>query len=108
MQFRVPAWYCLNRILLADFVVPDGFGIRVVHIFADFDAVDPRTKQSPGMAAALKLAKRLRAEGYTVIIHRPKRRETDFADEWFASNSVVAEPAPAVRREISDRSALPA
>jgi putative DNA primase/helicase len=105
MQFRVPAWYCLNRILLADFVVPEGSGIRAVHIFADFDAVDARTKQSPGMAAALKLAKRLRAGGYTVIIHRPKRRETDFADEWFASHSA---PASAIRREISDRSSLPA
>jgi putative DNA primase/helicase len=108
MQFGVPVWYCLNRILLADFVVPEGLGIRVVHIFADFDAVDVRTKQSPGMAAALKLAKRLRTEGYTVIIHRPKKRETDFADEWFGSHSGVAAPAPAIRREISSRSSLPA
>jgi putative DNA primase/helicase len=108
MQFGVPVWYCLNRILLADFVVPEGLGIRVVHIFADFDAVDARTKQSPGMAAALKLAKRLRTEGYTVIIHRPKKRETDFADEWFGSHSGVAAPAPAIRREISNRSSLPA
>ncbi|SAK57549.1 Zinc-binding domain of primase-helicase [Caballeronia temeraria] len=82
MQFGVPTWYCLNRILLADFVVPDGLGIRVVHIFADFDAIDPRTGKSPGVDAALKLAKRLRAEGYTAVIHRPKKRETDFADEW--------------------------
>ncbi|MFM0395153.1 hypothetical protein [Paraburkholderia phytofirmans] len=35
MKFRVPVWYCLNRALLSDFVVPEGLGIRVVHIFAD-------------------------------------------------------------------------
>jgi putative DNA primase/helicase len=100
MQFGVSVWYCLNRILLADFVVPDGLGIRVVHIFADFDAVDPRTGKSHGVDAALKLAKRLRAEGYTALILRPKKRETDFADEWFsacsAPGSAVAVPA---RRE---------
>lgn len=85
MLFGVPVWFCLNRILLADFVVPDGLGIRVVHVFADFDAVDPRTRKSPGVDAALTLAKRLRAEGFTAIVHRPKKRETDFADEWIAS-----------------------
>ncbi|MDT8842550.1 toprim domain-containing protein [Paraburkholderia fungorum] len=84
MKFRIPVWYCLNRALLSDFVVPEGLGIRVVHIFADFDAVDPRTRKSPGMDAALILAKRLRGEGYTVIVHRPRLRETDFADEWVA------------------------
>lgn len=87
MMFGVPVWYCLNRNLLSDFVVPEGLGIRVVHIFADFDAVDPRTRKSPGMDSALILAKRLRAEGYTVIIHRPKVRGTDFADEWLASSA---------------------
>ncbi|MFM0027484.1 primase-helicase zinc-binding domain-containing protein [Paraburkholderia madseniana] len=91
MKFGVPVWFCLNRILLSDFVVPEGLGIRVVHIFADFDAVDPKTRKSPGMDAALILAKRLRAEGYTVIVHRPKVRQTDFADEWFAS---CAAPLP--------------
>ena len=90
MQFGVPVWFCLNRVLLADFVVPDGLGIRVVHVFADFDAVDPRTKKSPGVDAALKLAKRLRAEGFTAIVHRPKKRETDFADEWAASRPTVS------------------
>jgi putative DNA primase/helicase len=85
MMFGVPVWYCLNRILLSDFVVPEGLGIRVVHIFADFDAVDPRTRKSPGMDAALNLAKRLRAEGYTAVIHRTKVRGTDFADEWLAT-----------------------
>src|SRR5204862_185707 len=78
MQFGVPVWFCLNRVLLADFAVPDGLGIRVVHVFADFDAVDPRTKKSPGVDAALKLAKRLRAEGFTAIVHRPKKREKSF------------------------------
>ena len=87
MQFGVPVWYCLNRILLADFVVPEGLGIRVVHIFADFDALDPRTGKSPGVDAALKLAKRLRTEGYRAMVHRPKKRDTDFADEWFASRA---------------------
>jgi putative DNA primase/helicase len=85
MLFGVPVWYCLNRVLLSDFVVPDGLGIRVVHIFADFDAVDPKTRKSPGMADALALARRLRADGYTAIVHRPKVRGTDFADEWLAS-----------------------
>jgi putative DNA primase/helicase len=103
MQFGVPVWYCLNRILLADFVVPDGLGIRVVHVFADFDAVDPRTGKSPGVDAALKLAKRLRAEGYTALIHRPKKRETDFADEWFSAHAVpcsaVAVPARRAEQE---------
>jgi putative DNA primase/helicase len=84
MLFGVPAWSCLNRILLAQFVVPEGLGIRVVHIYADFDNVDPKTGQSPGMAAALILAKRLRQEGFTVFIHRPRARGTDFTDEWAA------------------------
>ncbi|MDR5826020.1 primase-helicase zinc-binding domain-containing protein [Caballeronia sp. LZ043] len=89
MLFDVPVWYCLNRVLLADFVVPEGLGIRVVHIFADFDAVDPRTGKSPGVDAALRLAKRLRAERYTVMVHRPKKRGTDFANEWLVSDRIT-------------------
>jgi putative DNA primase/helicase len=84
MEIGVPAWNCLNRILLQQFVVPDGLGIRTVHIYADFDNIDPKTRQSPGMAAALVLAKRLRQEGFTVFIHRPRVRGTDFADQWVA------------------------
>ncbi|WGS55081.1 zinc-binding protein (plasmid) [Paraburkholderia sp. D15] len=87
METGVPVWYCLNRILLSQFVVPQGLGIRVVHIFVDFDEVDPRTGKSPGVAAGVELAKRLRAEGFTVIVHRPKRRGTDFADQWSAKFS---------------------
>ncbi|MCC8397267.1 zinc-binding protein [Paraburkholderia sp. MMS20-SJTR3] len=97
MLFGVPVWYCLNRVLLSDFVVPDGLGIRVVHIFADFDAVDPKTRKSPGMADALVLARRLRADGYTAIVHRPKVRGTDFADEWVATCSKPRSPAVPVR-----------
>jgi putative DNA primase/helicase len=82
MLFGVPVWYCLNRVLLQQFVVPEGFGIRVVHIFVDFDNVDPKTGKSPGVSAGIELAKRLRADGYTAIIHRPRARGTDFADEW--------------------------
>ncbi|MBR7551502.1 hypothetical protein KC220_23465, partial [Mycobacterium tuberculosis] len=41
MLFGVPMWYCLNRVLVSQFVVPEGLGIHTVHIFADFDAVDP-------------------------------------------------------------------
>jgi putative DNA primase/helicase len=82
METGVPVWYCLNRILLSKFVVPDGLGIKVVHIFMDFDHVDPKTRQSPGVSAGMSLAKRLRAEGYTVVLHRPKLRGTDFADQW--------------------------
>lgn len=103
MLFGVPVWYCLNRVLLADFVVPEGLGIRVVHIYADFDAVDPRTGKSPGVDAALQLAKRLRAEGYTPMVHRPKKRETDFADEWCASHRAHAPTsAVVVRRELRE------
>ena len=50
----------------------EGLGIKVVHIFVDFDKVDPKTSKSPGVAAGVELAKRLRAEGYIAIIHRPK------------------------------------
>ncbi len=82
MQFGVPAWYCLNRVLLSQFVVPDGLGIESVHIFADFDAIDPTTGKSPGMADALSLQKRLRQAGFKVVLHRPKVRGTDFCDEW--------------------------
>ena len=84
MLFGVPMWYCLNRVLVSQFVVPEGLGIHTVHIVADFDAVDPKTGKSPGMSDALTLAKRLRAEGFTVVIHRPKLRGTDFCDEWCA------------------------
>jgi putative DNA primase/helicase len=84
MQFGVPVWYCLNCILLRQFVVPEGLGIRVVHIFVDFDHVDPKTGKSPGMVAGVELAKRLKVEGYVAIIHRPKLRGTDFCDEWCA------------------------
>lgn len=82
MLFRVPTWSCLNRVLLSKFVVPQGLGIRTVHIFADFDKVDAKTGKSPGMADALALQKRLRIEGYNVLLHRPKVRGTDFCDEW--------------------------
>ncbi|HVI89347.1 MAG TPA: primase-helicase zinc-binding domain-containing protein [Dongiaceae bacterium] len=85
MLFGVPTWYCLNRVLLSQFVVPDGFGIHTVHIFADFDQVDPKTRKSPGMADALALEKRLRASGFKVVVHRPKVRGTDFCDEWKTS-----------------------
>jgi putative DNA primase/helicase len=107
MQFGVPVWYCLNRVLLSSFVVPEGLGIRVVHIFADFDVIDPKTKKSPGMAAALDLAKRLRSEGYTAMVHRPKRRGTDFADEWLASHPLETEPVQRVLRgDVREHSAL--
>ncbi|WP_321936217.1 primase-helicase zinc-binding domain-containing protein [Paraburkholderia sp. J8-2] len=82
MESGVPVWNCLNRVLLSKFVVPEGLGIKVVHIFMDFDDIDPGTRQSPGVSAGLLLAKRLRAEGYTVVPHRPKLRGTDFADQW--------------------------
>lgn len=84
MLFRVPTWSCLNRVLLSKFVVPDGLGIHTVHIFADFDTVDVKTGKSPGMADALALQKRLRAAGFTVVLHRPKLRGTDFCDQWRA------------------------
>jgi putative DNA primase/helicase len=82
MESGVPVWYCLNRIHLSQFVVPEGLGIKVVHIFMDFDDVDQKTGQSPGVSAGIVLAKRLRAEGYTVVPHRPRFRGTDFADQW--------------------------
>nr|WP_315591836.1 primase-helicase zinc-binding domain-containing protein [uncultured Cupriavidus sp.] len=82
MQFGVPTWYCLNRVLLSQFVVPDGLGIETVHIFADFDAADRKTGKSPGVSDALALQKRLRQAGFKVVLHRPKVRGTDFCDEW--------------------------
>lgn len=87
MLSRVPMWYCLNVGLLRQFVVPEGLGIRVVHIFVDFDAPDPKTGKSVGVAGGVDLAKRLRAEGFTAIIHRPRVRGTDFADEWLARSA---------------------
>lgn len=105
METGVPVWNCLNRILLSQFIVPDGLGIRVVHIFVDFDHVDPKTGKSPGVAAGVELAKRLRAEGFTVFVHRPKKRGTDFADEWMArvetaggSTGRVSTPVASERR----------
>ncbi|MFX1739852.1 primase-helicase zinc-binding domain-containing protein [Paraburkholderia sp. A1RI_3L] len=97
MDSGVPVWYCLNRIQLSQFVVPEGMGIKVVHVFMDFDHVDPKTRQSPGVAAAMMLAKRLRAEGYTVVLHRPKLRGTDFADQWKARWIAAREARSAVR-----------
>lgn len=82
MEFGVPVWNCLNRVLLSKFVVPEGLGIKVVHIFMDFDDVDPKTGQSPGVSAGMVLAKRLRAEGYIVVPHRPRLRGTDYSDQW--------------------------
>lgn len=82
MLFGVPTWYCLNRVLLSQFVVPEGLGIHTIHIFADFDAVDVKTGKSPGVADALALQKRLRQAGFKVVLHRPKVRGTDFCDEW--------------------------
>lgn len=96
MEFGVPAWNCLNRVLIRDFVVPEGLGIRVVHIYADFDEIDPKTKVSPGMVAALELQKRLKADGFIVILHRPKKRGTDFVDQWVAKLGAPALAAPGV------------
>ena len=84
MEFGIPTWYCLNVVLLRQFVVPEGLGIRVVHIFVDFDEIDPKTGKSAGVAGGIELAKRLRAEGFTVFVHRPRLRGTDFADQWYA------------------------
>jgi len=101
MLFGVPTWYCLNRVLLEKFQVPEGLKIRTVHIFVDFDFVDPKTRKSPGVSAGNVLAKRLRAEGYTVLVHRPRLRGTDFADEWSAKQVTV----DAVQRQaLSSRS----
>jgi putative DNA primase/helicase len=84
MESGVPMWYCLNIGLLRQFVVPEGLGIRVVHIFVDFDDVDPKTGKSVGVAGGLELAKRLKSEGFTVFVHRPRVRGTDYADQWCA------------------------
>lgn len=86
MLFGVPTWYCLNRVLLNRFVLPQGMGIHTLHIFADFDEIDPKTGKSPGMADALALAKRVRNEGLTVHVHRPMVRGTDFCDQWLTTN----------------------
>lgn len=85
MLSGVPTWSCLNRVLLSRFQVPRGMGIHTIHIFADFDEVDARTGRSPGMADALALQKRLRAEGFKAILHRPLVRGTDFCDQWLTA-----------------------
>ncbi|MFL9995250.1 primase-helicase zinc-binding domain-containing protein [Paraburkholderia sediminicola] len=97
MEFGVPVWNCLNRVLLSKFVVPEGLGIKVVHIIMDFDNVDPATGQSPGVSAGMVLAKRLRAEGYTVVPHRPRLRGTDYADQW-KSRWLAAHKTPPMGR----------
>lgn len=96
MLFGVPTWYCLNRVLLSRFLVPDGLGVHTLHIFADFDEVDPKTGKSPGMADALELAKRMRAQGLKVVMHRPMVRGTDFCDEWRTANRLRAMSEQAV------------
>ncbi|WP_454875559.1 DUF7146 domain-containing protein [Paraburkholderia xenovorans] len=107
MESGVPMWYCLNIGLLRQFVVPDGLGIRVVHVFVDFDDIDPKTGKSTGVAGGLELAKRLKAEGFTVFVHRPRVRGTDFTDQWCArlANVVLADISRASR---SDRQHLAA
>ncbi|MFM0756064.1 primase-helicase zinc-binding domain-containing protein [Paraburkholderia strydomiana] len=104
MESGVPMWYCLNVGLLRQFIVPEGLGIRVVHIFVDFDDINPKTGQSVGVAGGLELAKRLRAEGFTVFVHRPRVRGTDFADQWFArsANRVAPAASPRMYRTRSD------
>lgn len=103
MLLGVPMWYCMNVGLLRQFAVPDGLGIRVVHIFVDFDAVDPKSGKSIGVSGGVQLAKRLRAEGFNAIIHRPKVRGTDFADEWSARCELSISSSAAPRR--SERAA---
>lgn len=106
MLFGVPVWYCLNRVLMSQFVVPEGLGIRVVHIFVDFDAVDEETRKSPGVMAGIELLKRLRAEGYTVFIHRPRLRGSDFADEWEAMAPAAVVASVAGTTAVQSRSAM--
>ncbi|WP_065058057.1 primase-helicase zinc-binding domain-containing protein [Paraburkholderia tropica] len=109
METGVPVWNCLNRVLLSKFVVPEGLGIKVVHIFMDFDHIDVKTGKSPGVAAGMVLAKRLRSEGYTVVQHRPRVRGTDFADQWKARFLAAHEGAPVgTRLARASRAALTA
>ncbi|MEX3935743.1 primase-helicase zinc-binding domain-containing protein [Paraburkholderia phymatum] len=104
MESGVPMWYCLNIGLLRQFVVPDGLGIRVVHIFVDFDDIDPKTGKSVGVAGGLELAKRLKSEGFTVFVHRPRVRGTDYADQWCAR---FANDVPTVNVARVSQSAVP-
>jgi putative DNA primase/helicase len=99
MESGVPMWYCLNIGLLRQFVVPEGLGIRVVHVFVDFDDIDVKTGKSIGVAGGLELAKRLRSEGFTVFVHRPRLRGTDFTDQWCARFANVV-PAASATREL--------
>ncbi|MGQ7932221.1 primase-helicase zinc-binding domain-containing protein [Paraburkholderia sp. D1E] len=108
MEFGVPVWSCLNRVLLGQFVVPEGLGIRVVHIFVDFDHIDPKTRKSPGVASGVELATRLKKEGCAVFIHRPKLRGTDFCDEWLDRfvaggdlQDVACRPVSALRQSVA-------
>ncbi|REG45421.1 putative DNA primase/helicase [Paraburkholderia sp. BL6669N2] len=108
MESGVPMWYCLNIGLLRQFVVPDGSGIRVVHIFVDFDDIDPKTGKSIGVAGGLELAKRLKAEGFTVFVHRPRVRGTDFTDQWCArlANVVLADISRASKTDTQHLAAV--
>jgi putative DNA primase/helicase len=80
MMYGIPVQSCINRVLLEHFVPPAG--VNTVHIFADYDEIDEDTGVAPGMAAAWELRKRLLTEGKKVVMHRPRLRDTDFADEW--------------------------
>lgn len=94
MLFGVPTWFCLNRVLLSRFVVPPSLGIHTVHIFADYDEIDPKTRKSPGMADALILARRLRDDGIKVVVHRPLVRGTDFCNQWATTCQLRGIAAP--------------
>ena len=96
-MFSVPMWYCLNRVHLAQFEVPHGLGIRKVHVFVDYDRIDQKSGKRPGVQAGDLLAKRLRAQGFDVVIHRPRVEGTDFADEWMELVN-GASPDVALRR----------
>lgn len=77
-QFEV--WSLLNAGNLAKAQVPKRF-TRVV-IAADRDPLDQKNGYRPGEHYASKLAVRLRAEGFHVVIRVPLIEGMDYADMW--------------------------
>ena len=78
----MPVWACLSKDLLRQVELPSG--VREVHVFVDFDNVDPTTGKSPGILAGNQLASRLRKQGVIVKLHLPSEQGTDFNDEYLA------------------------
>lgn len=77
----LPVWSCLNKVLLSQFVVPDG--VEELYIYGDNDAPDLKGRRA-GQEAAAELAERVIKEGRKAKIILPTSAGIDFADIWVA------------------------